>query len=141
LCTFILAAKACPTGVRGEYFGVAAACGKVGAFIGIWIFPPMVQAFGGANTIRGNTGPFWVASGLCVLSAVISLFFVHPLSEEGIIKEDRDFREYLEMHGYDTSAMGLREVGRDSVESDNPPGDGIDVKEEKRISEEEKVPI
>ncbi|KAG6835339.1 hypothetical protein H0H93_002524, partial [Arthromyces matolae] len=36
LCTFILAAKACPTGVRGHYFGVAAAVGKLGAFIGIW---------------------------------------------------------------------------------------------------------
>ncbi|KAG6818353.1 hypothetical protein H0H93_005647, partial [Arthromyces matolae] len=29
LCTFILAAKACPTAVRGQYFGVAAACGKL----------------------------------------------------------------------------------------------------------------
>ncbi|KAG5730279.1 putative metabolite transport protein, partial [Termitomyces sp. T112] len=36
LCTFILAAKACPTAVRGHYFGVAAACGKAGAFAGVW---------------------------------------------------------------------------------------------------------
>ncbi|KAG6919883.1 hypothetical protein DXG01_015591 [Tephrocybe rancida] len=128
LCTFILAAKACPTAVRGQYFGVAAACGKVGAFVGIWMFPPIVKAFGGPDTVRGNTGPFWIASGLCILSALVSLFFVHPLTDEGIEREDREFREYLEAEGYDTSLMGIAHSSTA----------GSLVEDEKGVSEETK---
>lgn len=42
-CTLLLAAKCGPTAVRGQYFGVAAAVGKVGALVGTWgtvSFPP-----------------------------------------------------------------------------------------------------
>lgn len=35
-CLGVLAAKSGPTAVRGQYYGVAAAIGKVGAFIGTW---------------------------------------------------------------------------------------------------------
>ncbi|KAG6829273.1 hypothetical protein H0H92_005093 [Tricholoma furcatifolium] len=87
LCTFIFAAKTSATAVRGQYIGVASACGKIGAFVGIWIYPPIVKAFGGSTTVRGNTGPFWIASGL--------------------EREDREFRDYLEANGYDTSLMGI----------------------------------
>jgi hypothetical protein len=32
----LLASKSGPTAVRGQYYGVAAAIGKVGAFVGTW---------------------------------------------------------------------------------------------------------
>jgi hypothetical protein len=67
--------------------------------------------FGGSSTNRGNTGPFWVGSGLAVLSALITFFFIRPLSHDGLVEEDRIFREYLEAHGYDTSKMGFVEEG------------------------------
>ena len=35
-CTGILAAKTSPTAVRGQYYGFAAAIGKVGAFVGTY---------------------------------------------------------------------------------------------------------
>jgi hypothetical protein len=35
-CLGLLAAKAGPTAVRGQFYGVAAAIGKVGAFAGTW---------------------------------------------------------------------------------------------------------
>lgn len=63
--------------------------------------------FGGPSSNRGNTGPFWIGSGLAVLSALITFFFIRPLSREGLVEEDRLFREYLEAHGYDTSRMGF----------------------------------
>jgi hypothetical protein len=63
--------------------------------------------FGGPSSNRGNTGPFWIGSGLAVLSALITFFFIRPLSREGLAEEDRLFREYLETHGYDTSRMGF----------------------------------
>ncbi|KAH0591422.1 hypothetical protein H2248_001499 [Termitomyces sp. 'cryptogamus'] len=134
LCTFILAAKACPTAIRGQYFGVAAAFGKLGAFIGIWIFPPIVTAFGGSETVRGNTGPFWIASGLCIFGALVSLFFVHPLTPEGIMREDHEFREYLEAHGYDTRRMGfLHSSPEDTVSGDEKCDSDVGQKEADKV--------
>ncbi|KAJ3571382.1 hypothetical protein NP233_g3790 [Leucocoprinus birnbaumii] len=111
-CTILLAAKQSSTAVRGQYYGVAAAVGKLGAFVGTWAFPPMIDAFGGPQSTRGNTGPFWVASGLTLASVIITFFWVKPMSHDGLIEEDRAFREYLEDNGFDTSMMGLGE--RDS---------------------------
>ncbi|KAI0783689.1 major facilitator superfamily domain-containing protein [Abortiporus biennis] len=106
-CLLLLASKSGPTAVRGEFYGVAAAIGKVGAFAGIWAFHPMIEAFGGPNSIRGNTGLFWVGSGLALFCAIITFFMIRPLSHDGMVKEDQEFREYLEAHGYDTTLMGL----------------------------------
>lgn len=106
-CLGLLASKTSPTAIRGQFYGLAAAVGKIGAFVGTWAFPPMIEAFGGSKSTRGNTGPFWVGSGLAVLSALVVFFFVKPLTHDGMIEEDMAFRRYLEEHGYDTSAMGL----------------------------------
>ncbi|PPR06289.1 hypothetical protein CVT24_001095 [Panaeolus cyanescens] len=120
--TIILASKTSPTAIRGQFYGIAAAVGKVGAFVGTWAFPPMIKAFGGDQTERGNTGPFWVGSGLAILSAMVT-FLLTPLDEEGMAREDQkilnvlsriQFREYLEANGYDTAAMGLRGPESDS---------------------------
>lgn len=49
----------------------------------------MIDAFGGADSVRGNTGPFWVGSGLAVLSAIITFFFIKPLDTDSMKEEDR----------------------------------------------------
>ncbi|KAL0574274.1 glycerophosphoinositol permease [Marasmius crinis-equi] len=110
----LLASKTSPTAIRGQFYGVAAAIGKVGAFVGTWAFPPMIEAFGGSTSTKGNTGPFWVGSGLAIISALITFFFIRPLDHDGMAKEDVLFREYLEQHGYDTSQMGLGITGQRS---------------------------
>ncbi|KZT41811.1 MFS general substrate transporter [Sistotremastrum suecicum HHB10207 ss-3] len=111
-CLGLLASKSAPTAVRGQFYGIAAAVGKVGAFVGTWAFPPMIAAFqkGNPNSTLGNTGPFWVGSGLAVFSALITFFFIVPLSHDGMEAEDVAFRQYLEDNGYDTSQMGLFET-------------------------------
>jgi hypothetical protein len=38
-CLGLLASKSGPTAVRGQFYGVAAAIGKVGAFVGTWCMP------------------------------------------------------------------------------------------------------
>ncbi|KII89851.1 hypothetical protein PLICRDRAFT_568275 [Plicaturopsis crispa FD-325 SS-3] len=106
-CLGLLASKTGPTAVRGQYYGLAAAIGKVGAFVGDWAFPAMIDAFGGSDSVKGNTGPFWIGSALAVLSAGITYFFITPLDHDGMVEEDMKFREYLEANGYDTSHMGL----------------------------------
>jgi len=127
-CLGLLASKTSPTAVRGQYYGIAAAIGKVGAFVGTWAFPPMIDAFGGPDSLKGNTGPFWVGSGLAVLSALVTYFFIKPLTQDGMVVEDRLFREYLEANGYDTAQMGLRE------ESDSGS-----VMEERSLENKERV--
>jgi hypothetical protein len=42
-CLGLLAAKSAPTAIRGQYYGAAAAIGKVGAFAGTWgTFCPLI---------------------------------------------------------------------------------------------------
>ncbi|KXN88499.1 hypothetical protein AN958_07165 [Leucoagaricus sp. SymC.cos] len=122
-CLGLLASKSSPTAVRGQFYGAAAAVGKVGAFVGTWAFPPMISAFGGPDTTKGNTGPFWVGSGLAILSAIIVILFIRPLTHDGMVEEDAAFRRYLEEHGYDTSSMGLVEsTTSTTVETDEKLG-------------------
>lgn len=44
--------------------------------------------FGGASSIKGTTGPFWIASGLAIISASVVFFFVKPLTHDGMAAED-----------------------------------------------------
>jgi len=67
----------------------------------------IINAFGGPTTARGNSGPFFVGSGLAALSGIICLLFVPRMDQDCIQEEDSKFRVYLEANGYDTSKMGL----------------------------------
>ncbi|KAH9838230.1 major facilitator superfamily domain-containing protein [Rhodofomes roseus] len=116
-CLGMLAAKTGPTAVRGQFYGVAAAVGKIGAFIGTWVFQDIVNDFGGDTSKRGNTGPFWIASGLALLSALVTFFLIKPLSHDGMEEEDRAFRLYLEAHGFDTSLMGIEDEATPTIAS------------------------
>ncbi|EPQ52931.1 MFS Git1p-like glycerophosphoinositol and glycerophosphocholine permease [Gloeophyllum trabeum ATCC 11539] len=114
-CVFLLSAKTAPTAVRGQFYGIAAAAGKVGALAGIWAFPAITNGFG--NSILAETGPFWIASGLVVFSTLVTIFMVKPLSHDCMMEEDLLFREYLEAHGFDTCLMGLQDevtIGSDA---------------------------
>ncbi|KAG6333558.1 hypothetical protein ID866_5533 [Astraeus odoratus] len=116
-CLGVLAAKTGPTAIRGQYYGFAAAVGKVGAFIGTWVFPYIVDAFG-AGTARGDTGPFWIGSGLAVLSALVTMLLVKPLTHDGMKAEDEAFRLYLEEHGFDVRFLGTPGAEISSTASD-----------------------
>jgi MFS family permease len=101
----LLAAKTCATGVRGRYYGIAAAVGKIGAFVGTYVFPH-IQAAGG-NETQSAQYPFFVSSSLCLLSALIVFFFIPHVGQDTITLEDRKFREYLQKQGWDTAQLGL----------------------------------
>jgi MFS family permease len=101
----LLAAKTSATGVRGRYYGIAAAVGKIGAFVGTYVFPH-IQAAGG-NETQSAQYPFFVSSSLCLLSALIVFFFIPHVGQDTITLEDRKFREYLQRQGWDTAQLGL----------------------------------
>ncbi|KAJ7220145.1 MFS Git1p-related glycerophosphoinositol and glycerophosphocholine permease [Mycena pura] len=118
----LLASKSSPTAVRGQFYGVAAAIGKIGAFVGTWGELRMLLfafAFSKHGSDKGNTGPFWVGSGLAILSALITFFFIAPLDHDGMAKEDLAFREYLEANGFDTAGMGFAD-GTETTTSSIP---------------------
>jgi MFS family permease len=103
----LIASKTSATGIRGQYYGIAAAIGKIGAFVGTKVFP-YISAAAGDDPIKAAQYPFWVSSSLCVLSAFLAIFCLPHIGQDTITKEDIRFRAYLESRGWDTRQMGLQ---------------------------------
>lgn len=115
-----LAAKTAATPVRGQYYGIAAAVGKVGAFVGTYIFPIVIKKHGGYSSDTGIQAAFYVSSALCFFAAFLALFFLPSLGQDAIEKEDILFVEYLRKNGYDVTLLGDVEVrDLDSEQSDD----------------------
>jgi MFS family permease len=104
----LLASKTSATAIRGRYYSVAAAMGKIGALVGTYIFPYIVDA-AGSDVIKQGQYPFYVSSALCILSAFIAWFGLPEIRQDTITTEDIKFRAYLEANGYDTTQMGSNE--------------------------------
>lgn len=123
----LVASKTSATAIRGQYYAVAAAWGKIGAFIGTYVFP-IIQSHapGGADSTRGGQDPFLVSSSLCLLSAVLAFFFLPHIGQDSITAEDVKFREHLERHGWDTRQMGAGKHRTASADGGGV-GDGVGV--------------
>lgn len=102
----LLASKTSATGIRGVYYGIAAAVGKIGAFVGTWVFPYIEAA--GKNDTASAQYPFYVSSSLCLLSAALVLLFIPHIGQDTVQAEDARFRAYLDAHGWDTRQLGQR---------------------------------
>ena len=107
----LIASKTSATAIRGQYYGVAAAMGKVGAFVGTYVFPIIQANAGGASSIPGGQAPVFVSSALCIFSAFLAFFLLPNIGQDTITTEDLRFREYLESHGWDTMQMGANKEG------------------------------
>lgn len=103
----LMASKTSATPIRGMYYGIAAACGKVGAFVGNYIFPDIIAA-AGDNVIKQGQYPFYVSSALCIFSGIIALLFLPNVGQDTITEEDERFKQYLIKHGYDVSTLGTK---------------------------------
>lgn len=88
----LVASKSSATAIRGQFYGVAAAVGKIGAFVGTYVFPIIIKKAGGANSIEGNRAPFWVSSSLCLFSALLAMFCLPDLGQDAVKDEDVKFR-------------------------------------------------
>lgn len=111
----LVASKSCATGIRGQYYGIAAAMGKIGAFAGSYAFPALESAGGTGNASAQY--PFYVSSSLCVFSAFLAVFCLPHIGQSTITDEDIKFRAYLERQGWDTSQLGLQTSGDHGMES------------------------
>ena len=105
----LVASKTSATAIRGQYYSIAAAMGKIGAFVGTYIFPIIQDnAPGGADSNRGGQDPFFVSSSLCIFSAALAFFLLPHIGQDTITTEDLKFRAYLEDNGWDTRQMGTK---------------------------------
>ncbi|KAF3245275.1 hypothetical protein TWF192_007476 [Orbilia oligospora] len=135
----LLASKSSATAIRGQFYGIAAAIGKLGAFVGTYIFPIIIKSAGGSETVKGNQAPFWVSSALCLVSAAMAWFCLPHVGQDTITEEDVAFREYLTANGYDTSQMGVKELrGEKLNDSNSAEGVKATIKEEDKF---ETVPM
>jgi len=103
----LLASKTCATGVRGHYYAFAAATGKVGAFVGTYLFP-IIGKHGGSNSNLSAQYQFYVSASLCIVSAGLAIFGLPHVGQDTITTEDIKFRAYLESCGWDTRQLGLK---------------------------------
>lgn len=121
----LCAAKSSATAIRGQYYGIAAAAGKTGAFVGTYVTPIVEK--NAPNEVRSGQDPFFVSSALCVFSAIVAFLFFPKIgqvnmmclatsltdqtwltltAQDTITEEDAKFREFLSANGYDTSTLG-----------------------------------
>jgi len=137
----LIASKTSATAIRGQYYGIAGALGKVGAFVGTYLFPvskhhkysikeDLANALqiiqnNAPSGIASGQDPFWVASSMAVFSGMLAFFCLPHIGQDTIDQEDKRFRAYLERHGYDTSAMGLHHSTLSSA-SVGPPAETIE---------------
>lgn len=129
----LLAAKTSATPVRGVYYGIAAACGKIGAFCGTYAFPAIIKHYKNKGYM-GYQVPFYLASSLALFAGFLSLFFLPPVDQESFAKEDYRFLEYLASNGYDITQLGDGTL----IENDENTSDGYVVEQEVDVVDEEK---
>lgn len=118
----LIASKTCATGIRGKYYGIAAAIGKIGAFVGTHVLDILYTRYEDTDPIKAGQYPFFISSALCIFSAGLAWFLLPEIGQDTIEHEDAAFREYLEANGYDVSQLGLSPSA--SVESDAERGQG-----------------
>ncbi|KAI3405414.1 GIT3 [Candida oxycetoniae] len=103
----LLASKTSATAIRGQYYGIAAAIGKIGAFVGAWVFPAIQKKYDSeTNPDLKLQVPFYISSGLCLFSACLALFFLPHVGQDAINSEDNDFVDYLKDKGFDITLLG-----------------------------------
>lgn len=102
----LLASKTSSSSIRGVYYGIAAAMGKIGAFVGTWVFPVIIDNNGGKKSNAGMQAPFYVSSSLCFFSCFLTLFFCPSVDQDAINTEDEKFLTYLKENGFDISQLG-----------------------------------
>jgi len=110
----LLASKTSATAIRGQYYGLAAAMGKIGAFSGSYALATL-QKNAGTNKVKAGQDPFWVASTLALFAAGVAWFCLPNVGQDTIDEEDIRFREYLMANGYDTSKMGLQGTSTEAI--------------------------
>lgn len=101
IATYVLPVMSFPRSVRATYHGRSGSWGKVGAMLGTFIFPIIMDFY-------GISGVFFVQAIACLFSAVFGLFLIKPLEVLPLEdpKSGRD-RKLADMDQDEISEAGL----------------------------------
>ncbi|KAK7679112.1 hypothetical protein QCA50_017872 [Cerrena zonata] len=80
--------------------------GKIGAFVGTYIFPIIMRNARKVSADWEMQAPFFVSAALCMFSAFLALFLCPTVDQDAIDNEDAAFIAYLKDQGYDLHNMG-----------------------------------
>ncbi|KAK6429942.1 glycerophosphoinositol permease [Oleoguttula sp. CCFEE 5521] len=103
----MIASKTSATAVRGQYYGIAAAIGKIGAFAGNRVLLILYNKYADTDPTKAGQYPFFISSAMCLLSAALCLGFLPDIGQSVIDEEDAKFKSYLVANGFDISKMGV----------------------------------
>ncbi|CUS08593.1 unnamed protein product [Tuber aestivum] len=94
----LIVSQSAATPVRGKFYGVAAAWGKVGGFIGTHSFIHLIDSFGGEESKWGISGPFFVCGGIALLTSCVGWWGLRnvKLDQKSLDNRDREFAAFLE---------------------------------------------
>ncbi|VEU23094.1 DEKNAAC104035 [Brettanomyces naardenensis] len=126
----LLAAKTSATPIRGIYYGMAAAFGKIGAFCGTYAFPSFQEHYPG---IKGYQVPFYLASSLAAFAGLLALFCLPPVDQEAMQREDLKFLQFLSANGFDVTQLGEGSFGS----AVKPLEETVHVEDNKTAKEDE----
>ncbi|EPS95610.1 hypothetical protein FOMPIDRAFT_1019364 [Fomitopsis schrenkii] len=99
--TLLTSAESYPTPIRGTFFGISAALGKVGAAVGTGVFTPIQNHFGKRWT-------FIIAAIFGFFGILVAYFFVPDMTGVDLSLEDKKFMQYLADNGW-KGEVGIRE--------------------------------
>lgn len=91
--------------IRGTFYGISAAVGKLGAAVGTQVLIPLRDSFEGDTGIRVM---FWVCGAIGFLGAALCIALVPDYSSYSLEYEDRAFRTYLAEKQWETE-FGFRD--------------------------------
>ncbi|CAI5760036.1 unnamed protein product [Candida verbasci] len=103
----LIASKTSATPIRGQYYSISAAIGKIGSFVGSYVFPAIQKHY--KNPDKPDLElqvPFYISAGLCCVSGCLALFFLPNIGQDAINHEDREFINYLQANNFDISKLG-----------------------------------
>jgi len=104
----LIASKTSATAIRGKYYGICAAVGKIGAYVGSKVLILMYNDYyNKGEAIKAVQYPFFISASMGVVSACLALFLLPHIGQDTIEEEDAKFKAYLQANGFDTSKMGL----------------------------------
>lgn len=88
--TFVIPAEVFPTAIRARAHGLSAACGKAGAAVGAALMLPLVDHFGGKNSVSGPRAAF-IACGILSFLTIPLTFLVPETTGRPLSFEDEAF--------------------------------------------------
>ncbi|BFZ57121.1 glycerophosphoinositol permease [Savitreella phatthalungensis] len=116
----MVSAASFPSPVRGQFYAVAAAIGKSGAFIGAYCFEWIAQRGDPENpdSVKAYRANILVGSVLALV-ATITCIFLPRLSQDAVQEENAAWAAYLQEHGAAMEHTDTNSVASSDVKTKN----------------------